>query len=76
MVTIHAQLIGDLALLSRAELDRLLELARRSESIALELEDDEWSSQTVMRLADAGKAFDFWKEPGEAIYTLQDGEPL
>jgi hypothetical protein len=29
-----------------------------------------------MRLADFGGSFDFWKDPEEQIYTLQDGEPL
>jgi hypothetical protein len=30
----------------------------------------------MMRLAQQGGAFDFWKEEGEAIYSAEDGEAL
>jgi len=76
MTTIHAQLIGDQAVLPREELDRLLELARRSEPVELQLGEEDVSTLSVMRLAEQGGAFDFWREEGEDVYTAQDGEPL
>ena len=76
MATIHAQLIGDQALLPRSELERLVELARQSEAIDLELQEDDVPTRAIMRLAEQGGAFDFWKEEGENIYSAQDGEPV
>ena len=76
MATIHAQLIGDQVLLPRRELERLVELARQSEIVDLELHEDDVSTRTMMRLAEQGGAFEFWKEDGENIYSAQDGEPV
>jgi hypothetical protein len=76
MTTIHARLIGDHALLPRSDLERLVELARQSENIDLELHDDDVPTRAMMRLAEQGGAFDFWKEDGENIYSAQDGEPV
>jgi hypothetical protein len=76
MQTIHAQLVGDHALLPRTELERLVELACRAEQIALELREEGVPTLAVMRLAERGGAFAFWHEEGEAIYSAQDGEPL
>jgi len=76
MTTIHAQLIGDQALLARADLERLLDMARRAEAIDLQWQDDDWPTAGLLRLAEQGGAFDFWREEGEDIYTPQDGEPL
>jgi hypothetical protein len=76
MTTIHAQLIGSQAVLTRDELDRLLELARRTESIDLQVQEEDLPTLGMMRLAEQGGAFDFWKEEGEDIYTIEDGEPV
>jgi hypothetical protein len=76
MAIIHAQLIGDHALLPRSELEHLIELARRSEAIELQLQEDDVPTRAIMRLAEQGGAFDFWKEEGENIYSGQDGEPI
>jgi hypothetical protein len=76
MTTIHAQLIGAKALLPRDDLDRLLELARRSEAIDLQVQEDDLPTLGMMRLAEQGGAFDFWQEEGEDIYTIDDGEPV
>ena len=84
MTTIHAQLIGNQALLPHHELERLLELARRSEEIDLQIqvenlaiiEDDDVPTLSIMRLAERGGAFDFWHEEGEDIYSAEDGEPV
>src|SRR5438477_347020 len=74
MTTIHAQLIGDQALLPRRELEQLLELACRSEEVRLQLSEEDVSTLTMMQLAEQGGAFDFWREDGEDIYYAQDGD--
>jgi hypothetical protein len=76
MTTIHAQFIGAKALVPRDELDRLLELARRSEAVDLQVLEEDLPTLDMMRLAELGGAFDFWREEGEDIYTLEDGEPV
>lgn len=76
MTTIHAQLIGDKALLSRSELERLIELARQSGEIDVHLQEDDVPTIGIMRLAEQGGAFDFWHEEGEEIYSAEDGEPI
>jgi len=30
----------------------------------------------IMQLAEQSGAFDFWKEEGENIYSIEDGEPV
>jgi len=76
MTTIHAQLIGDQAVVGRRELERLLELARRSEPVEVQFHEETESEINTMGLAERGGAFDFWYEEGENIYTAQDGEPI
>jgi hypothetical protein len=76
MTTIHAQLVGDKILLRRSELDRLIELAKRSEPIDLEIQEDDLPTLGLMRLVEEGGAFDFWRQEGEEIYTADDGEPV
>lgn len=76
MTTIHAQLCGQKALVDRDELDRLVELARRSEQVELQIAEDDLPTTGIMRLAESGGAFDHWEEPGEDIYSLEDGEPV
>ena len=76
MTTIHAQMIGDQVLLPRSELERLLQLARQAAAVELQLHEDDVPTIAMMRLAEQGKAFDFWNEDGEDIYSIHDGEPL
>jgi hypothetical protein len=76
IVIIHAQLIGDEVLLPRSELERLLELARQSEAVDLELYEDAVPTRAIMRWAERGGAFDFWSEDGENIYSAEDGKPI
>lgn len=76
MTTIHAQRIGDKALLSCSELEWLVGLARRSEAIELQMHEDDVSTLAIMRLAEQSGAFDFWHQEGEDIYTAEDGEPV
>jgi hypothetical protein len=76
MTTIHGQLIGNQVLLPRNELEHLVELARQSAAVELQLLEDDVPTSAVMRLAEQGGAFDFWNQEGENIYSAQDGEPL
>lgn len=76
MTTIHAQLIGDKALLPQSEFEHLVELARHHEGISVETEQDDVPTLAIMRLAEQGGAFDFWREEGEDIYSAADGEPV
>jgi hypothetical protein len=62
MTKLHAQLIGNKAMLPREEFERLVELARRSEEIDIEMLEDDIPN--------------FWKQEGEDIYSLEDGEPV
>ena len=76
MTTIQAQVVGNNALLSRPDFERLLEIARRSEEIHLELEADDLPTVEIMRLAEAGGSLDFWQDSAENIYSATDGEPV
>jgi len=76
MTTIQAQLIGDNALVTRTDFDRLVEIARRSEAIDLQMIGGDVLTEDVMRLAEQGGSFEFWHDPGEEIYSLADGEPV
>jgi len=71
MTLLHAQLVGDKTVLLRAELERLVELARRSEEIELRLETDEVPTVGILRLADEGRAFD-WLAEEEDLYSIED----
>ena len=74
MTTIHVQQIGNSALLPQNEFERLVELARRSEEVALNLHPDDIPTVGVMRLIEQSGAFNFWLEEGEDVYSAEDGE--
>jgi hypothetical protein len=76
MTIIHAQWIGEQAVLPKQDFERLLELARRSESVDVQVTDDDLSAQAMMRLAESSGAFEFWNAAAEEIYSVQDGEPI
>lgn len=76
MTTIHVQRIGDKALLPQSEFERLVDLARQYEEIAVQMHEDDVPTLGMMRLAEQGGAFDFWREAGEDIYSAEDGEPV
>jgi hypothetical protein len=76
MTTIHVQRIRDKALLPQSELEQLIELARLHQGIAVEIEDDDLPTLAMMRLAEQGGAFDFWREEGKDVYSHSDGEPV
>ncbi|MGH7966835.1 MAG: hypothetical protein ACRERD_34245 [Candidatus Binatia bacterium] len=72
MTTLHAQLIGDKAVLPRTEFERLVELARRSEEIELQMDEADLPTVGIMRLAEQGKAFDWLADDEEDLYTIND----
>jgi hypothetical protein len=76
MTTIRAQVIGDKVILPRSELERLLQLARQSEPVDIEILEEDLPTAGMMRLAEQGGAFDFWLEEGEDIYSIHDGKPV
>lgn len=76
MTTIHAQLIGDQAVVPRRELEQLVELASLSGQVHPEILYDDLSTYGMMKLAEQGRAVEFWSEPGEDIYSAADGEPV
>ena len=76
MTTIHVQSVGDKALVPQVEFARLIELAQRNEQIAVHVQEDDVPTLGMMRLAELGGAFDFWREAGEEVYSTTDGEPV
>jgi len=76
MTIIHAQWVGEQAVLPRKDFERLLELARKSEPVDVFTPDDELATQLLMRLVDSAQSFDFWNDQGEDIYSNSDGEPV
>lgn len=70
-VTLHVQWLGDKALLPREELERLVELARRSEAIAVETNDDENITAGIQLLAAQSGAF-AWLADEPDLYSLDD----
>jgi hypothetical protein len=71
MTILHAHLVGDQAVLPRAEFERLIELAKRSEEITVHLEEDDLPTTGLMRLAEQGGAF-AWLAEEEEVYTIDD----
>ncbi len=76
MKTVHAHLVGDKAVVPRDEFERLVELARRTEEIELQMQEDDLPTLGLTYLAEQGGAFAFWAEKGEKIYSLDDGETI
>jgi hypothetical protein len=71
VTTIHTETIGDKALIPRRELDRLLELARRSEPVEIIEEASEVPLEGIAVLAESGGAFRFLEDEAEH-YSLND----
>jgi hypothetical protein len=76
MTTIHVQRIGDNALIPQRDFERLVELARRHEEIAVQRDEDDVPTLGIMRLVEQSGAFNFWMESGENIYSAEDGKPV
>ena len=76
MATIHIQYIGEKVLVPQSELELLVKLAQRYEDITVQRQEDDVTTEDLMRLAEKSGAFDFWQEEGEDIYSFKDGEPV
>ena len=76
MATIHIQCIGEKALVPQNELELLVKLAQRYEDITVQRQEDDVTTEDIMRLSEQSGAFDFWNEEGEDIYSSKDGEPV
>ena len=57
MTRLHAHLVGDRAVMRRAEFEQLVELARRSAEVAVPLEEDDTPAAWIRQLAEQGGAF-------------------
>jgi len=71
MTTVHAQWVGDKALIARDEFERLVELARQSAEIDVRMSEDDVPAHGIMRLAEVGGAFD-WLADEEDLYSVED----
>ncbi len=76
MTVIHVQCIGDKALLPQNEFERLVELAQQHEEVTVQMQEDDVPTIAIIRLAEQGGAFDFWREDAEDVYSAKDGEPV
>ena len=71
MTTIHVTEVGNRAWIDRDELNKLIELAKCGDDVNLEITGDEVTTQDLMRLADAGGAFD-WLRDEPDLYSEAD----
>jgi hypothetical protein len=71
MTTVHAQLLGDQALIPRTELEKLVELASQGQNRQLEVQLDELPSLGILGLAQGGKALD-WLADEPDLYSAND----
>jgi len=71
MTTVHVELIGNKAMLSRGDLEQLMELARRTEAVEIETNEEDIPTVGIVRLAEPGGAFD-WLADEEDIYSIED----
>lgn len=73
MVKLHAQQVGaEKALVDRAELERLIAVARQVEEVELIEVQDDLPAEGLMRLVQEGGSFSFLADPREDVYTLND----
>jgi hypothetical protein len=71
MTTVHAQLVGDKAVLPRDEFDRLIALARQTVSIDLQAQEEDLPNLGLLLLAEKGGAFN-WLANEPDLYSLDD----
>ncbi len=76
MATIHIRCIGEKVLVPQSELELLVKLAQRYEDITVQRQEDDVTTEDIMRLSEQSGAFDFWKDEREDIYSSKDGEPV
>lgn len=71
MTKVHARWIGDTAVLPRAELEKLVELARRSDIVEMQAQEEDSLNLGLLWLAEKGGSFD-WLADEEDLYTVDD----
>ena len=73
MVRVHAEPVGpDKALVSREELGKLIEAARKVEEVELIESADDLPAAGLVRIAAEGGSFQFLDDPREDLYTVND----
>ncbi len=73
MVKLHTQQIGaEKAIVDRAELQQLVDVARQVEEVELIEIQDDLSTEGLMRLVQAAGSLSFLEDPREDVYTLND----
>ncbi len=71
MTRLHAYLLGDTAVLPRAEFEELVELARRSTEITVDIDEDGPLAAGILQLAAEGGAFT-WLAQEPDLYSVDD----
>lgn len=75
MTTLHVREVGDVALVPREEFEWLLELARRSGSVEVEVQhEDAPSTRELARLAQSSAAW-AWLHDEPDLYSRDDVLP-
>jgi len=73
MVKLHAVPAGPgKALVDRAELDRLIEAARKVEEVELIEGGDDLPTDGLMRLTEGSGSFGYLSDPREDVYSVND----
>lgn len=73
MVKVHAQQVaGEKTLVDRAELERLIAVARQVEEVELIEVQDDLPAEGLMRLVQEGGSFAFLADPREDVYSVSD----
>lgn len=73
MVKVHTQQVGaEKALVDRAELQRLVDVARQVEEVELIEVQDDLPTEGLMRLVGESGSFSFLEDSREDVYTLND----
>ncbi len=73
MVKVHAQPVGEAkALVDRAELQHLIDVARRVEEVELVEIHDDLPAEAIMRLLQEGGSLEFLNDPREDVYSVHD----
>ena len=71
MGRLHARLVGDTAVMPRAEFEQLVELARRSTEGAVDIEEDDTPAAGIRELAEQGGSLTWLAEEPD-IYSVDD----
>jgi len=73
MVKVHTQQVGaEKALVDRAELQRLVDVARQVEEVELIEVQDDLPTEGLMQLVGESGSFSFLEDSREDVYTLND----